>query len=131
MLNNFEMDEAEREAVEMVKDYFESGSADSIQALFAGDGSVLEAILYTIYQEALNSGDLMPTTYLHQASPEQMGLIKDSCDCGGTDHEDHVPASPVMLAPAIVLRHMMHSAMCIGIHYHKNLSKLVNIWRAN
>ena len=128
MLNE-ELTEVELEAMEMVKNYFESGSADTIQELFKSEDSVLEAILYTIYQEALNSGDLMPTTYLHQASPEQMQLVKDQCDCGESNHDDHVPASPVFLAPAIVLRHMMHSAMCIGIHYQKNISKLDNIWR--
>ena len=130
MLNDFEMGEAEKEAEEMVKDYFASGSADSIQALFKNEDSVLEAILYTIYQEAANSGDIMPTTYVHQASPEQMALI-DSCDCGGPDHEGHVPASPVFLVPAIVLRHMMHLAMCIGIHYQKKTSKLESIWGAD
>ena len=129
MLNE-ELTEVELEAMEMVKNYFESGSADTIQELFKSEDSVLEAILYTIYQEALNSGDLMPTTYLHQASPEQMALVKDLCDCGESNHDEHVPASPVFLAPAIVLRHMMHSAMCIGIHYQQNISKLDNIWRA-
>lgn len=129
MLNE-ELTEVEIEAREMVNNYFESGSADTIQELFKSEDSVLEAILYTIYQEALNSGDLMPTTYLHQASPEQMALVKDLCDCGESNHDEHVPASPVFLAPAIVLRHMMHSAMCIGIHYQQNISKLDNIWRA-
>ena len=130
MLNE-ELTEVEIEAMEMVKNYFESGSADTIQELFKSEDSVLEAILYTIYQEALNSGDLMPTTYLHQASPEQMALVKDLCDCGGPDHEGHVPASPVFLVPAIVLRHMMHLAMCIGIHYQKKTSKLESIWGAD
>ena len=130
MLNE-ELTEVEIEAHEMVKNYFESGSADTIQELFKSEDSVLEAILYTIYQEALNSGDLMPTTYLHQASPEQMALVKDLCDCGESNHDDHVPASPVFLAPAIVLRHMMHSAMCIGIHYQRNTSKLESIWRTD
>ena len=121
--------EVEKEAQEMVKNYFESDSADAIQKLFKSEDSVLEAILYTFYTEAVGCGDLMPTTYLHQATPEEEHTLGEQCkcsECGG----DGVHASPVFLAPAITLRHMMHSAMCIGIHYQQNISKLDNIWGA-
>lgn len=129
MLNE-ELTQGEVEAREMVKNYFESGSAESIQELFKNDDSVLEAILYTIYTEAIASGDLMSTTYLHQATQEEQESLGDHNACGDCNG-DGVHASPVFLAPAIVLRHMMHSAMCIGIHYQKDISRLDNIWRAD
>ena len=122
-----ELTDIEKQAQELVKNYFESGDSKHFDKLFGTDESVLEALLYIIFQEALNCNDLIPTTYLHQATPEQeksLGDHVDCDDCGG----DGVHASPVYLVPAIVIRNLMQSAMAIGMKYQKDTSKLDNLW---
>lgn len=127
MLNEEQMTEVEQQALEMVHNYLGSSEAVKVNELFCTDDSILEAILYTIYADALKNGDLVPTTYLHQATEAQEKSLGDHSDCEDCDG-DGVHASPVVMAPAIVLRHMMYTAMCLGMHYQKDISNLDNIW---
>ena len=123
-----ELTDIEKQAQELVKNYFDSGDSEHFDKLFGTDESVLEALLYIIFQEALDANDLIPTTYLHQATPEQEAQLGSNCECGECAGGDGSHASPVFLVPAIVLRQMMQSAMAIGMKYQKDTSRLDNIW---
>jgi len=130
MLNEFSnsnFTDIEKQAQELVRNYFASGDAEHFEKLFGSADSVLEALLFIIFQEAVDANDLIPTTYLHQATEKQKAdLHCDECD---SNHDGGIEASPVYLVPAIVLRQMMHSAMTIGMKYQKDTTKLENIWR--
>ena len=119
-----ELTDVEKQAKQMVKDFVASGDAEHFGKLFQTEDSVLEALLYIIFQEAVECGDLTGTQFLFKATPEQTKLLGECDECD----EDGVHASPVFLAPAITLRHMMFSAMTIGMKYQKDTSRLDNIW---
>lgn len=113
----------------ITKDFYESGGADEIKELFGGEDSLLETLLYVIYSEALEAGDLIPTAYTE----------KIPCDftCEKAQHTDTKAEHevPVVMGTALTMRNLMFVAMSVGIHWQKmegkEVKKLEDLWGIN
>ena len=107
----------------ITKDFYESGGAEEIKNLFGGEDSLLETLLYVIYSEALDAGDLVPTAFNE----------KVPCECSEHQGEEH--DIPVLMGTALTMRNLMFVAMSVGIHWQKNegkeLKKLEDLWGIN
>ena len=97
----------DKQARKIMDELIESGEADRIKDTYCHDDSVVEAIVFSLFNESVSSGDIIPTAFNKAVE------VKD-CDCG--DESNHI--SPVV----------MIAAFAVGLRFQRNTQDLESLW---
>ena len=107
----------DKQARKIMDELIESVEADRIKDTYCHDDSVVEAIVFSLFNESVSSGDIIPTAFNKAVE------VKD-CDCG--DESNHI--SPVVMMGADVYRSLMFAAFAVGLRFQRNTQDLESLW---
>ena len=105
----------QKQARELIEDLMNSGEADRIRELFCTEDSIVEAVIFELFQQATNVGDIVPTAFNKEVKI-------DDCDC--TDNH----LSPIVMMGADIYRCLMLTAFSIGLRFQQNTQNLESLW---
>ena len=113
-MNDKELD-LQKQAKELIEDLMNSGEADRIRELFCTEDSIVEAVIFELFEQATNVGDIVPTAFNKPVN------ITD-CDCP----DNHL--SPIVMMGADIYRCLMFTAFSIGLRFQQKTQNLESLW---